>query len=254
MAAKKTTVPAYTVELDRQVIAARAYAWQNNAGGYSVERGLEVVGLKDTVSHGGTGDNVVFTVSTAALVKALANKPLTIRDRAKGSGDIRHLGDGKYLAYDAMTKVINTWQRELTEGDFTTDAARVPTVREVTDAWGATGPLPDGTAEVNAARTELVNKLLDWAADNGVCGTVEEGLDYIGLTAFGPPRALPVTVDVPGLGPLTLEVPCNRKGEVRPEEIGKAVSKHIRDLITDERGHVAYKVAATVVATDTITV
>jgi len=248
MAAKRATVPAYTVELDRQVIAARAYAWQNNAGGYNVERGLEIVGLRDVVNHSGTAGNVMFTVSTAALIKALADKPLTIRERAKADGTLRSLGDARYIAYDAMTKVINAWQRELTEGDFTTSGTGMPTVREVTDTWGATGPLPDGTAEVNAARTELVGKLLDWAADNGVCGTVEQGLDYIGLTAFGPPRALPVTVAVPGLGPLTLEVPCNRKGEVRPEEIGKAVSKHIRDLVTDERGHVAFTVATPVTA------
>jgi len=247
MAAKRATVPAYTVELDRQVIAARAYRWQADAGGYNVEQGLRAVGLDNVVNHNGTAGNVMFTVSTAALIKALADKPLTIRERAKG-GTVRSLGDARYVAYDAMTKVINAWQRELTEGDFTTSGTGMPTVREVTDTWGATGPLPDGTDEVNAARTELVGKLLDWATANGACGTVESGLDYIGLTPFGPPRALPVTVAVPGLGPLTLEVPCNRKGEVRPEEIGKAVSKHIRDLVTDERGHVAFTVATPVTA------
>ena len=197
------------VDTVRKVVASRLHVYTSNNGYFeSLPKFLQSAGIAHLVDLGGSSWTVDATPLMEAYAALLNDGKLTVTSTSRSP----RMNTIRDHAHNILRQEIDKWYSG-------TNPERVEENGDVVDPltvcaeFGETGPLHVEGDEAVAEMKRIIGEMLTVGERDGHCRTLEEIMIRIGMGRFMPPREVKRLVTVPGIGDLTVTIPCNRKGE-----------------------------------------
>lgn len=197
------------VDTVRKVVASRLHRYTSDNGYFeTLPKFLQSAGIAHLVDLGGSSWTVDASPLMEAYAALLSDGKLTIPSTSRAP----RMSNLRDQAHNILRQEIDKWYSKTTPERVEESGERI-NPDDVLAEFGESGPLHIEGEEAVAEIKRIIGEMLTVGERDGHCNTLEEIMIRVGMGRFMPPREVKRLVAVPGVGELTLTVPCNRKGE-----------------------------------------